>query len=290
MKPFSILEPQNQRNGLVFNSPHSGTYVPGDFAASLAVDLKKLSYSSDSFVNILLENIPRSGAHVFLNHYLRSYLDTNRADDELDSSMFNDGNEAFFKPTNLNLAHPMSNKVAKGFGLLARKTFDHQEIYKETLPLSEIERRLNTIYYPVHQALKALLDHTKQQQNYYLLIDCHSMPSLNFINPGFKNFSQPDIILGNCFNASCNQKISDFFARFFMDHGLNVLFNTPYAGGYNTRHYSAPDQKQYCIQIEINRALYMDEENITPHNGLVRIKNMMNELATHLDEEIKRLI
>jgi len=290
MEPFSILEPKDRKNGLVFNSPHSGIFVPETFEASLAVALKKLTFSSDNFVDRLLENIPRNGAGVFLNHYLRSYIDTNRAPYELDPDMIEGDLSALLPASHKDIPLKTSAKVRKGFGLLARTTHDRQEIYKDKLSQQEIKNRLDDVYYPIHHALENHLNSIKRQQGYYLLVDCHSMPSLAFINPYLKENHQPDIILGNCYNQSCPDNISDFFFRFFKDQGLDVVFNSPYAGGYNTLHYAAPEKKQFCIQIEINRALYMDEEKLTPHEGLFGLQDMMAELALQLNEKITSLI
>ena len=38
--------------------------------------------------------------------------------------------------------------------------------------------------------------------------------------------------------------------------------NKPYAGGFITEHYGAPQSGVHAIQIEVNRALYMDERTI----------------------------
>ncbi|MCR4378478.1 MAG: N-formylglutamate amidohydrolase, partial [Rhodospirillales bacterium] len=46
-----------------------------------------------------------------------------------------------------------------------------------------------------------------------------------------------------------------------------VVLNTPYAGGFTTRHYGAPAAFGHALQIEVNRALYMDEQTITRNSG-----------------------
>ncbi len=47
--------------------------------------------------------------------------------------------------------------------------------------------------------------------------------------------------------------------------------NKPYAGGFITEHYGQPARDRHAIQIEINRALYMHEQTLTPHDGFLRL-------------------
>ena len=41
--------------------------------------------------------------------------------------------------------------------------------------------------------------------------------------------------------------------------GYRVRRNKPYAGGYITEYYGLPAAGRHAVQIEVNRALYMDE-------------------------------
>ena len=41
--------------------------------------------------------------------------------------------------------------------------------------------------------------------------------------------------------------------------GLRVLRNKPYAGGFITEHYGNPSSGLHTVQVELNRAIYMDE-------------------------------
>ncbi len=44
--------------------------------------------------------------------------------------------------------------------------------------------------------------------------------------------------------------------------GLRVRRNKPYAGGFITERYGAPADARHAVQIEVNRALYMDERRM----------------------------
>ena len=71
--------------------------------------------------------------------------------------------------------------------------------------------------------------------------------------------SRVDVVLGDCFGASCSPVFTGAVEAAFSERGFRVVRNTPYAGGFTTRHYGHPRQGSHALQIELNRALYMDE-------------------------------
>jgi N-formylglutamate amidohydrolase len=60
--------------------------------------------------------------------------------------------------------------------------------------------------------------------------------------------------------------------------GYRVSRNTPYAGGYTTEHYGRPARRTHALQIEINRALYLDEASLEPTRGYARLKDDVERL------------
>ena len=50
----------------------------------------------------------------------------------------------------------------------------------------------------------------------------------------------------------------------FIRAGLRVSRNAPFAGAYITQAFGRPSRGFHVVQVEIDRALYMDEVNITP--------------------------
>jgi N-formylglutamate amidohydrolase len=64
--------------------------------------------------------------------------------------------------------------------------------------------------------------------------------------------------------------------------GYSVARNAPYAGGYTTAHYGRPDEGSHCLQIEINRGLYMDERSFARKPFLARLVEDMREVAGDL--------
>jgi len=58
--------------------------------------------------------------------------------------------------------------------------------------------------------------------------------------------------------------------------------NTPYAGGFTTRHYGHPRQGSHALQIEMNRALYMDEAVHERRPDFARIQADIEEVVKAL--------
>ena len=68
-----------------------------------------------------------------------------------------------------------------------------------------------------------------------------------------------DIVLGDRFGASAAPWVVEALKSALLARGYRVRRNKPYAGGYITEHYGAPAAGRHAVQIEVNRALYMDE-------------------------------
>lgn len=279
MQPYSIFHPECEQNAILFNSPHSGTHLPEEFLKQIAVDPDLLHHSGDILVDQLIRDTSLFGATRLINNYARTYVDTNRSSREIDPDMFqNQIPDNNFEKT---------SKVERGFGIFSRKSYDGQEIYSDKLPASEINRRLSQVYHPVHKALDSLLNDLHQKFGFCVLIDCHSMPSYEFIDPDLSNTKQPDLVIGNCFMESCPKELTQHVANFFTNHGLKVAFNVPYAGGYNTKYYGRPKDSRYALQLEFNRALYMDEMTLKPNEGFPPVQALLTGLGENLNENLR---
>ncbi len=246
---FDILEPVERASPVVFNSPHSGARYPASFLASSRLDPRALRRSEDAFVDELFASAPSFGAPLMRAHFPRAFLDVNREPYELDPRMF-DGRLPPF-------ANTRSLRVAGGLGTIARIVGEAQEIYGARLPVSEALERIESIYKPYHRALKRLVARAYRSHGIALLIDCHSMPSVGLARD---ERARADIVLGDRYGASCSPAIVDFVEHEFRSLGLETTRNRPYAGGYITEHYGAPASDLHALQIEINRAIYMDEQ------------------------------
>ncbi len=172
----------------------------------------------------------------------------NREPYELDPVLFRDGLPHY--------ANTQSVRVVGGLGTIARIVSETEEIYREPLPVEAALERIHRLYVPYHEALAALLVEAKREFGLAVLIDCHSMPSSTRTD---RRTTRPDFVLGDRFGTSCGSELTRLAAHSLESLGYGVALNKPYAGGYITEHYGRPHKAQHVLQIEINRALYMDE-------------------------------
>src|SRR5262249_51260626 len=96
--------------------------------------------------------------------------------------------------------------------------------------------------------------------------------------------ARADIVLGDRFGTSCARRLTDTVERALAMQGFAVVRNNPYAGGFSTEHYGRPALGLHAVQIEINRALYMDEERIERTAGIKRVTTAITTLMRALAE------
>jgi N-formylglutamate amidohydrolase len=246
--PFEIIEPAEYRGAVVFNSPHSGRIYPRAFLLASRLDLATLRRSEDSFVDDLIAGVVPRGYPLMRAHFPRCYVDVNREPYELDPRMFEGRLPSF--------ANTRSMRVAGGLGTVARVVGDAQEIYDQRISVDDALRRIDGLYKPYHRSLRRLFTRVHRSFGAAVLIDCHSMPS----TAGAKDERpRADVVLGDRYGTSCVGVISDLIERTLRNCGYSVSRNKPYAGGFITEHYGNPAAGLHAIQLEINRALYMDE-------------------------------
>ncbi len=269
--PFEVLAPAQQRLPFVFNSPHSGRCYPQTFLEGSRLDSLAIRRSEDAFVDDLFLSVVPQGAPLIRALFPRAYLDVNREPYELDPKMFNGRLPAY--------ANIRSVRVAGGLGTIARIVSERQEIYRNRLDVDEALERIEIIYKPYHTALRRLLAETHVAFGHAVLIDCHSMPS---VVRGQAPSQRPDFIIGDRYGTSCSQTLSQAAGEILTSMGYKVARNKPYAGGFITEHYGRPAKGLHALQLEINRALYMDEERHSLHDGFARIANDLAAFARHL--------
>jgi N-formylglutamate amidohydrolase len=269
--PFEILEPAVWQGPLIFNSPHSGSIYPPAFLASARLELTQLRRSEDSFVDELFAGVVRRGFPLMRAHFPRCYIDVNREPYELDPRMF-DGRLPSF-------ANTRSMRVAGGLGTVARVVGDAQEIYDQRIPVDDALRRIEGLYKPYHRALRRLVTRVHRDFSAAILVDCHSMPS---IAGNRDERPRADVVIGDRYGTSCVAVVADTVETALQNAGYSVSRNKPYAGGFITEHYGNPPAGLHAIQLEINRALYMDERKFEPIASFGRLAAELETLADRL--------
>ena len=277
-----VLEPARQTIAAVFASPHSGDRYPEEFIAASRLDPQMLRRSEDSFVDKIYGTAPELGAPLLRAFFPRAYIDPNREPFELDPEMFEDELPSYVNAT--------SPRVAGGLGTIARVVANGEEIYKRKLRFAEAAERINTLYRPYHRTLQGLIERTREQFGYCLLIDCHSMPSIGGPMDRDAGLKRVDMVLGDCFGASCAPDVTQTVEAALSDLGYRVTRNMPYSGGFTTVHYGQPAARVHALQIEINREIYMDELRYSATPKLASLTAHMGQVIGLLKSRLPELI
>jgi N-formylglutamate deformylase len=172
-------------------------------------------------------------------------------------------------------------RVAGGLGTVARVVGDAQEIYDQRIPVDDALARIDSLYKPYHRALRRLFTRLHRDFGAAVLVDCHSMPS----SAGHKDdHSRPEFVLGDRYGTSCVGVVAETVEETLRALGYSMSRNKPYAGGFITEHYGNPAAGLHAIQLEINRALYMDERRYERSANFARVAADLETLARRLGE------
>lgn len=271
--PVEVLSPAQLVSPFIYASPHSGRRYPGDLLRLTRLDRQALRQSEDSYVDLIFDAAPRFGAPLLRALFPRAYVDVNRSQFELDPRMFADP-----LPKS---SDSRSNRVLAGLGVVPRIVADGQDIYSRKLTYFDARRRIAACYVPYHETLRALVAAARKKFGCAVIVDCHSMPSAGGapIRDGDRRL---DIVLGDRFGAACNRSVVTLVDQTLTRMGYHVTRNAPYAGGYVAATYGRPQDGVHVLQIEINRALYLDEAKIARTDGFERLRTDVQGLMQAL--------
>ena len=268
---LTFFEPEGPPAPLVFDSPHSGTCYPADFRP--AVPLRILEGGEDRFVDRLIADAPAHGIAVLAARCARTYVDANRAPDDLDPLLVGDQ-----LPRR---AHPTS-KAAAGLGVVFRLIGPGIPIYDRTLTPAEIQARVDRYWWPYHRALDRLLEERVAAEGAVWHVNWHSMQSVGSTLSPDEGSRRPDFALGDLDGRACEPAFTAHAKACLEAFGYAVRVNDPYAGAEILHRYGRPDRGRHSLQIEINRALYMNEQTLEAHAGLEPLRVNLGRLALAL--------
>jgi N-formylglutamate amidohydrolase len=239
--------------GVVVCSPHSGRDYPPEMLRRTVLGRSELRSSEDAFVDRLLYDVPRMGAPLLVATRPRAWLDLNRGPEELDPALVQGVTQGALSP-----------RVGSGLGVIPRVVAQGRAIYRGKITLEEARARIDEVWRPYHACLQGMLDTARAGFGRAVLIDCHSMPheAIEGLGGGARGVP-PEIVLGDRFGASAAGELVDGIEAAFARQGFRVGRNAPFAGAFITQHYGRPSRGQHAVQIEIDRALYMDEASVT---------------------------
>lgn len=261
---------------VVYDSPHSGRTYPADF--DYACDESLMRRAEDNIVDELLGHSPQYGIPLLCADFPRTYIDANRAPDDIEPDILCEP-----WPTPLN----PTDRAEAGIGLIRRLIKPGIHLYNRKLNTNEIRQRIEKYYEPYHFALSSLIEEAAAIHGTIWHINWHSMPSLGAIAPFPHTFrrtsnGQADFVLGDRNGTSCNSAFTHDVRNFLKNLGYAVAINTPYKGVEIVRRYGNPVQGRNSLQIEINKGLYWDERKSVKNRNFNKLKSDMDRFSEWL--------
>ncbi len=253
-----ILENADAKLPLIFESSHSGRKYPADFRyACPHADLAKME---DRYVEDLFSAAPECNAALLYALYARSYIDLNRASDDIDLKLLGD----VWPQEEYGPVRPTSRSDA-GIGLISRLIKPGLPIYSRSLNTAEIRHRIEHYYKPYHATLENFIESAHYRFGTVWHISAHSMPSASAtpkkaLKIAGSHTAPCDFVLGDRDGTTSGRDFTHTIRDYLKKQGFTISLNDPYKGVELVRRYSQPTRGRHSLQIEINRALFMDEE------------------------------
>ncbi len=269
-----VLDSFEQVEGLplVFDSPHSGTTFPDSFTC--AATPWQLKSNVDAFVDELFGHVTGQGAGFLAALFPRTFIDPNRSEHEIDTSL---------------LAGPWPNPVREtrktraGMGVVRRDIVAGVPMYEEPLPVEDVLWRLQTFHAPYHETLAGMLERAYARHGAVWHVNCHSMKSTGTAMNVDEGSRRPDFVVSDFDGATAEPAFTAFVADCLRNKGYTVVINTPFRGAEIIHRYGDRDRDRHSVQIEVNRALYLDEANYEKSAGFESLwrdlKDMTDALA-----------
>ncbi len=243
-----VAGPRGEVVPIVVESPHSGMEFPADFrpAASFAA----IQTTWDAFVEELWSDAPEAGATLLSATFPRAYVDVNRAEDDIDETLLGEPWPVALTPTDY---------TKRGMGLIRRNALPDVPMYDRALTVAEVQGRIASYYRPYRDALRRELNAAHARSGVVFHVDCHSMKSRGNAMNVDNGAARPDLVISDRHGTTADPAHTTWACDWFRARGYSVQMNEPYQGGDLVRTFGNPREGRHSMQIEINRARYMDE-------------------------------
>jgi len=277
---YQMIAPTDtQRLPLLLDSPHSGDIFPQGFSPTPPRAVLQTAW--DGFVDDLWSGVVGDGGTLVHALFPRVYIDPNRAPDDIDPDDIN--GTLSFRPD-------PSVYSARGMGLIRRMALPDLPMYEKPPTAKDVEQRIQNYYRPYHRQISDQLDDMQQTFGGVWHINCHSMKSRGNAMNIDSGETRADIVLGDLCGTSCEASFIATIEQAFRERGYKVVRNTPYQGGYMVRLHGQPKVNRHSLQIEINRAIYMNERAFEKNENYTCVKKHLGEISALIAHYVKSRI
>jgi N-formylglutamate amidohydrolase len=259
--PFVVSLPEVPGR-VVVEVPHAGLLLPEPVRLQTRVKPEETVRDSDPYVDRLVMGAPERGAALLTATVSRYVVDLNRAPDDVSTEVVAD--------------HPAA-KPTQPRGVVWSTTTEGRALWNGPLTFRELSARIARYHRPYHLALEELIETTRARHGPMILLCVHSMPSTA------RAGRRADVVPGTRGRSTASSRVIDAVDAHFRSKNLSVRHDEPYRGGYTTGLWGRPDEGIHAVQIELSRALYLDEQTLTPNErGVAELQDVLDGLVTTL--------
>lgn len=272
---------------VVIAVPHAGRSYPQELVSHMRQPAFSAPRLEDRLVDLVGRAVAeRTGSALLVAHAPRAMIDLNRASDDVDWDMIGGGlpdagpDARGGSGAGANRTAPPSSgrRARSGLGLVPRRLPGLGELWKRPIAHHELAMRIAGVHEPYHAALAALLDSVRARWGAVLLIDLHSMPPL----PARAGEPSAEFVVGDRFGAACDGAlVAEAFAALGGARRL-AAHNRPYAGGYVLERHARRTSGINCLQLEIDRRIYLDAALAEPGPGLAATIDVVAALVQRI--------
>jgi N-formylglutamate amidohydrolase len=249
MRPVVVVEPRGEACPLLVEVPHAGIGVPDEVRPELLLDDAGVKRDADLHVEQLYQRAPDFGATLIYTEVSRFVVDLNRSPDDVDA---------------LAVADKENPRPDAPRGLIWRVATDGTPAIAAPISLDSWRSRVARYHTPYHRAVDEVVAKLRARFGRVLVLSGHSMPSVGKATHADPGKRRADVVPGDLRGAACAPSVTAAAVEHFAGAGLSVAPNDPYLGGETTRRLGRPSESIHALQVELNRAIYMDEASFQP--------------------------
>lgn len=258
---------------VLLSVPHAGRDYPSELLDALRLPPAALLRLEDRYADVLTRRSVALGYPVIMAHRARAWIDLNRDEQDIDTEMVQGALRSDYPEPGA--------KQRGGLGLFPRRLSGEGELWKRQFTLDEVQHRIVSFHRPYHEAVADVLEQMRRRFGVAILLDLHSMPPIRKGASG----PAPQFVIGDRFGKSAASRYAELLMTRLQTQGFKVALNHPYAGAYILRRHARPTANIHAIQLEVDRALYLDPDLRHPGAGFERINIMISALVSALADE-----
>lgn len=242
---------------LIVSFPHVGLEWPDELGPRPQVSFPR---NADFAVDRLYVRAEALGAATLRARYSRLVVDLNRAGDDVSPELVPDHPAPRPRPSLSSAVVGGSRRPIRNRGVVWPSAVGNIPLFT-TLTHAQFARRIARYHAPYHRALRTLIDRRLARFGRAIVLDAHSMPGT----------VAGDLVLGTRDGQACSTGIRDLAVDSLAGHAqqirarwpdpwpLSLAIDDPYKGGHIAATFGQPTAGVHALQLEVSRALYMDE-------------------------------